>query len=304
MKILLLIMMMLVSFTPQSLSSSVMSDKYNNYISSVNEYYDDYKVSYYEKNNFIFAIIEGECNDELSFGVFLSSMESGSYTVKIFIEEREYSLPKDSRSDTVTYCVKHPDEETRICVYDVVGDTSTMRLEHYLVYETKEEYDIADSKIDGRDVGCSLTSMVREYSLTSILLIIVIACIGVAGLCFGVILYLFRTKKGMFNKERNKDNDHKFFIMDEDGNNHNREKDDVEEIDEEPKEVYEKKYYYDDEEEFDFKPYLLEKGYKTNYKEMTEEEKNQVMVYLMTLRHLNKITEKQCQEEAIKLWKK
>ena len=50
--------------------------------------------------------------------------------------------------------------------------------------------------------------------------------------------------------------------------------------------------------------YLQEKGYGLDYTLMTEEEKNQVMVLLMTLKYNGTINEFQYKNEVIKLWKK
>ncbi|MFA6843057.1 MAG: hypothetical protein WCR33_01530 [Bacilli bacterium] len=49
---------------------------------------------------------------------------------------------------------------------------------------------------------------------------------------------------------------------------------------------------------------LLVKGYSRNYSLMTEEQKNQVMVYLMALRDQNKITIDEYKKETIKLWRR
>ena len=74
---------------------------------------------------------------------------------------------------------------------------------------------------------------------------------------------------------------------------------------EKTEESYEKKLYFEEDvEEFDIKPYLKERGYKEDYLLMDEEEKNQVMVLLMTLKYKGIINEVQYQRECVELWKK
>ena len=76
--------------------------------------------------------------------------------------------------------------------------------------------------------------------------------------------------------------------------------------DSEVKEVYEKRAYYDNDEDnnVSVKDILKENNYRTDYNNMTEEEKNKVMLFLMKLRYENKITEEQYKEEANRLWRK
>lgn len=60
----------------------------------------------------------------------------------------------------------------------------------------------------------------------------------------------------------------------------------------------------DEVKEVDIEALLLLKGYKTDYNLMSEEEKNECMVYFMILRRTGQISSEQYQKEVVKLWKK
>lgn len=75
--------------------------------------------------------------------------------------------------------------------------------------------------------------------------------------------------------------------------------------------VYDKSPKYSDEvtneekiNEVNIESLLMMKGYKTDYSQMTESERNDVMVYLMVLRKTGQISYDQYSKEVIKLWKK
>lgn len=308
MKILMsLIITFLSGFTSLAIKPNVVSEKYDEFISNIYEYYESYDIQYEEKENYTLAVIEGICNNELTFGVFFGSIESGAYSVRVIIDEKEYSLPKDNRNDTIAYCVKHPSEVTTIEVYDTSVEDGNSRCEISLKYESITTYRYVSSVSIGKNSGCSLTKLSREYKFSTIVTVAVCICLAVIGISVITIFYLKKTKKGIFNPENKHHTDFSFFEKEEENEDDN-EVIEVENtnvtVEENPQEIYNKVRYFDDDDDFDIKPFLSKKGYKTEYNEMTEEEKNETMIYLMTLRHLGKITEKQCREEEIKLWKK
>lgn len=297
-KLLLIISMIFMSFT------TAVSDKYDKYLSTINEAYDTYTIDVYEKENYTLAVVQGICNDSLAYGVFLSSYESGAYVIKLFVDKKEYKLEEDSRKDTMIYAVDMPQKEAYICVYDSVGNTSTKRQEVKLDIKTVADLNAKTNLYHGMNRGIELSTMSRRYNVRIILIFIsaVSAIIIVAGLV--IIFFLKKSQKGLFNKENAYKSDIEYFPKLEDTNIINDKNENKEDL--EVKEVYQKKYYFDDDEEsfIDIEPLLLSKNYKTNYQEMTEEEKNEVMIYLMTLRHDGKISEAQYKRETSKLWKK
>ena len=47
---------------------------------------------------------------------------------------------------------------------------------------------------------------------------------------------------------------------------------------------------------------LQNKGFNTNYKELSNDSKNEIMLELMKMRHLQEITDEEYRSEVIKLW--
>ena len=297
----LLIISMIISFFP-----TAVSNKYEEYLSGINEAYDTYTIDVYENENYTLAVVQGICNDTLSYGVFLSSYESGAYVIKLFSDEKEYSLPIDSRKDTLVYAVNMPQKETYVCVYDSVSNISTKRLEVKLDVYTKDDLNAKANVYHGMNHGVETSTMSRRYNMKKALIFIssISAFVIISGLI--IIFFLKKNNKGLFNKENAYKSDIEYFKVVDDSKDNIENDIDTKEEDLEVKEVYQKKYYFDDDEEnyIDIKPLLLEKGYKTDYQSMSEEEKNMVMIYLMTLRHEAKISEAQYKRETSRLWKK
>ena len=302
-KLLLIISMLIMSFP------TAVSNKYDEYLSAVNEAYDTYTVDVYENENYTLAVVQGMCNDTLSYGVFLASYESGKYVIKLFIDEKEYSLPQDSRKDTMVYAVNMPTKETYVCVYDSVGSISTKRLEVKLDVNTVDDLNNKNTLYHGMNRGVEVSTMSRRYNIKKVL--IFISAISLFIIIGGIIIIIFlkKNKKGLFNKENAYQSDIEYFPKDEavsDSNIQENDEYEVKDETDEVREVYQKKYYFDDDEEnyINITPLLEEKGYKTNYQDMSEEEKNEVMIYFMTLRHEGKISEAQYKRETSRLWKK
>ena len=302
-KLLLIISMLIMSFP------TAVSNKYDEYLSGVNEAYDTYTIDVYENENYTLAVVQGMCNDTLSYGVFLASYESGKYVIKLFIDEKEYSLPQDSRKDTMVYAVNMPTKDTYVCVYDSVGSISTKRLEVKLDVNTVNDLNNKNTIYHGMNRGVEVSTMSRRYNIKKVL--IFISAISLFIIIGGIIIIIFlkKNKNGLFNKETAYQSDIEYFPKDEAVSDSNIQENDEYEVKDETadvREVYQKKYYFDDDEEnyIDITPLLEEKGYKTNYQDMSEEEKNEVMIYFMTLRHEGKISEAQYKRETSRLWKK
>lgn len=303
-KLLLIISMLIMSFP------TAVSNKYDEYLSGINEAYDKYTIDVYENENYTLAIVQGICNDTLSYGVFLASYQSGAYVIKLFIDEKEYSLPQDSRKDTMVYAVNMPAKETYVCVYDNLGAISTKRLEVKLDVGSIDDLNDKNTLYHGMNRGVEVSTMARRYNVKKVLVFIsaISFFIIVAGVI--IIIFLKKNKKGLFNKDNIYQSDIEYFPKEQskEEKSYNQENDgyEIKEDTNEVKEVYQKKYYFDDDEEeyIDIVPLLEAKGYKTNYKDMSEEEKNEVMIFFMTLRYEGKISEAQYKRETSRLWKK
>src|SRR5690606_11966949 len=132
-----------------------------------------------------------------------------------------------------------------------------------------------------------------------------------------IIFIFFKRKKGVFSEEKRKDNvfNYREYLNDLVANQNNETyqddsiiipQDEVNEEQVKPEKAYERQRFYEDEVDdfIDIEKVLREKGYKTDYKVASEEEKNQIMLELMKMRDLHEISQTQYREEIIKLWKK
>ena len=284
--------------------SSKVEENYNQYLSNINSAYGEYVIDVTENENYTVAVVQGMCNNTLSYGVFLSSYDNDAYVIKVFIDDKEYSLPTNSRSDTMVYAVNMPTKITRVCVYDNDSGNSTLRWEMELYIKDINDLNNNPNLYHGMNEGIEVSTMSRKYNFKTIAIVLVIITAVIISAGLVLVLFMKKNKKGIFKE--NKDSDTVVFFenpndISVDGD---IKEEKVEEL--EVKEVYEKKYYFDDDEEnyIDIKPLLEEKGYKTDYKILSEAEKNEVMIFLMTLRHDGKISESQYKKETANLWKK
>ncbi len=313
-KILLILLLPILSVFP-----SAISEKTEDFKVKVNDYYDSYVLETYETDNFTFMLAEGVCNSELAYGVYLASLEANSYDIKIYLNSVEYKLEEDSRGDVVCPVVKRLDGEIKVCVYDNLNGNSTKRYESILKFNTKEALEMNVNCVKGNNLGTKEIfelDVNREIRNSIVTLVIILS--SISGVCVLWILYLFITKKGLFDKAKEHVSEVDFFVYEEDERVNNPYiRDDANEAEviseenvydnqnNEQKDIYEKKYYYEEDlEDFDFTPYLAEKGLGNDYSVMSEEEKNSVMILLMTLKHKGTINEVQYKNEVIKLWKK
>ena len=301
-KLLLCLYCILLSFP------TVVSNKLDEYLSNVNTAYEKYNVCVEEKENYTVAVVQGICNGSISCGVFLSSYEPGAYVVKIFVDGKEYALASDSRKDTLVYSVNIPNKETFVCVYDSVGNASTKRWEMKLTVHNEADLESLGNINVGMNQGIEVSAMTRQYSLRSIIIFVISISSFIVLVGILVIVFLKKNKKGVFS-DNLEENDLKFFDFNEHADESSEELNNDNNIvldDSEVKEVYEKRAYYDNDEDNNssVKDILKENDYRTDYNNMTEEEKNKVMLFLMKLRYQNKISEEQYKEEANRLWRK
>ena len=292
-------------------ATSAISDKCEDFEKKVNDYYDSYVLKIYETNNYTFKVVEGICNNKLSYGVCLASIEAKYYDLKIIVNGVEYTLKEDNRGDYIAYVILKTDTDISVCVYDNVNGHSTKRYEYKLQYTNKEDLETSSFCVKGNNLGCKdISKLKKDYQIDTTMKIVIIVLSAISLMCIVWILALVIFKKGLFNKEVKNEREVIFFdfnIKEEDDNDlENIEVEAFETEGDETKEVYDKKYFYEEEtdEEFDVTPYLKEKGYKLDYSLMNEEEKNQAMVLLMTLKYNGTINEFQYKNEVIKLWKK
>lgn len=269
------------------------NDGYNNYVSMKTE----------ETNNYYLNIVVGEIEEKIGYSILFISSNPNEYDIKLCTNKKEYLLPKNSRKDVVAYNIVMNEDYT-IQVH--VNGISTYSYDvNYLTYDDFIS-NYKDQLIKGNNLGFTQTNL-KEENNDNYIQILSLIFIGIILISGGILLFLFITKKGLFNsKKRDQEFEEQHQIRDEIQNFFNNlEKEEtieVEVIDEEVKEVYEKAKFYDEEDFQDVSLLLKEKGFNVEYKTLTTEEKNKVMLELMRMKDSKEITEEEYKEEIIKLW--
>lgn len=303
--------MLFIANTPidQSLQS------FNN---TIDEGYKEYAIQYENTNTYFrLKIIEGVNGDEVNFGIFLYNINSKSHRLMINVDGTNYTFNSDARGD---YSVPAFSIEDEAKIF-IVDEMDSVRFVYNIKNKGIDEFKNYDDIIIGSGKGISKSNYKMSLGIETIDLIIAVF-LGLI-IIFGVVLLtLYLTKKGMFNPEKRRQDlvDYRRSIrMQQDLINNRLKKIQVEEEPfdeddrfeteqiEEPEVVnmYPYQRVYDDEDEVvDAGVILRNMGFSTDYNELTEEEKNMIMIQLMHLRDSNKIPVQSYQKEVIKLWKK
>lgn len=289
----------------------------NEFDENVNKAYEEY-ASYYEYTNdsFSLKIIRGKVNKKMLYGICFSNAYAKTYSIELVdTNEKVYLLPTDRRGDVLVVALEEIDSNYTINVYE---DDKLINLPVKAILKPFDENDLKNTDITkvsiGENKGSALTHLSTKTNIPSTVWILggmVLITIG----CVIIILVYAKTKKGMFSKEKRSEGVFNFKeFLSENFNEEPKSEFDiidiapVEEKDEEPnseREIYQKMFRYDDDEVsgFQIKEYLQDKGFVTDYKLASEEEKQKIMLELMKLKNDKKITEDEYLEEAYRLWK-
>ena len=279
--------------------------KYDEFKGDVHNSYAEYIFTEYNKEDYIFSVVEGKCNDHYCYGLFLDS-NNDDYYLEVVINDIHYNIRNYENKKVYEVCFKLNSDDRNVVIY--LYNSSKLEQEKYEL----KYYDYVDLENDanllhGENNGCNYSALNEILSPKTFITIIIIASL-ISIISLSIIVYYVVKKKGIFNKNRNKSDDYEydFSIKNNDILDEEQEEDDYTDEDntEEVKEVYDKNPRYQEDIDFDIKPYLIEKGLKTNYQEMDELEKNDVMVYLMLLKHDGIISDEVYNSEVVKLWKK
>lgn len=289
----------------------------NEFDENVNKSYEEY-AEYYEYTNdsFSLKIIRGRVNKKMVYGVCFSNAYAKTYSIELVDStDKIYLLPTDKRGDISVVALEEIDKEYTIIVYE---DSKLIILPIKVILKPFDETEFKTTDITkvsiGENKGATFTRLSTKTNIPSSVWILggmVLITIG----CVIIILVNAKMKKGMFDKEKRSEGVFNFkkFIS-EDFNEERKNEFDIidiapiEEKDEKlnsEREIYQKTFRYDDDEISGFKiqEYLQDKGFVTDYKLASEEEKQKIMLELMKLKNDKKITEDEYLEEAYKLWK-
>ncbi len=284
------------------LSSGVIEDKYITFMETINEGYDLYcEVYSKENNNYKLVIVQGICNDKLSYSIQFTAAEARTYDIIIKINQTEYKGKKDGRGD---YLIYNLDNKKNMEV--IIRLNATDHDSHTLVY-----YDNVDTFLSSNDnlssglnegIKASKISKNNNFTFLNILIIIFFGIIIISSI---TIFILFITKKGMFSEKSKlkyvnarKSNSGNYRHQ----QTINVEAEEVIESSSEPVKVYERQRSYTSEDEDFVKGLLKQKGFSIEYKLLDEDAKTQVMIELMKMRNNSEISQEQYKAEVIDLW--
>lgn len=304
-KIFLLVLAILFISLPTTIKGAGFEDEIKD---AYKMYYSDYL---YETNNYSLSVYCGIVNDEATYAISFVSSRAGEYTIKISDGENIYDVkPYNSRGDIKIIALEKQEKNLEIVIYKGSNKQSLPKRTILEVVE-KEDIFLRSNIFNGNDKGSKITKL--NNNTNGMIYLLMIGSISIIIGCGTIILVLVSLKKGMFNSKNRKEGVFNFkeFVnqqIEEDRVNQFEiveiEPEEEEDVPTE-REIYSKMNKYDDEErsEFPLSDYLRDRGFMTDYKIASEEEKQQIMLELMRLRDEKKITNDDYLEEAYKLWK-
>ena len=272
--------------------------------------YEIYReVVYYENPYYDLSIIQGINNDDMTYGLYFYNHKPSvdPHQIIITTNGKDYLLKTNSRKDIFAPAIKL-NEDVEINIYDSNGRKRGNSIFVNAVDEA-EFRNIFTDYHEGENMGIELSKLSRKLPALSFQGLLLIVFGGII-LIFGfIILILFITKKGMFNEKKKAENVFNFREFAQTLYEKAEKENEIilreDEYIESQTPVYERQRDYEEEEVIiDVTKILQEKGFNTNYKLLTEAEKNEIMLELMLLRDLKDITSEQYRQEVIKLWSK
>jgi len=296
----------------QDLSNSV--DKEMSFLEEVDkgyQYYEQY--DQLSNDEFSVLIVKGIYNDKASYGVIFTSNVEKKYYALIEINDVTYRLEQDERGDSKAIAIEST-YSMNLLIYD--KKDKLQDIEFMLERFRGESYDTTlSTKGQGEGTEFStLTQYIPKFEFFDIFVYLLIGVIITTSL---LTLILFIKKKGMFNKEKRKEGilsikdilsketddlievdyleNINSTISNSDLDNKEKLSEDIAtDISNEPTKQLIK----------DIKAYLRDKGYITEYNALSEDEKNKIMLELMSLKDKGLIDLNDYYEESAELWKK
>lgn len=325
MKLLFLFLTFLITISPCSLSNEDIDKGELAFLDKVEKNYNSYIIyDTIEQSEFNLIIVKGIYNNTGSYGLYFIAKDN-NYHLVLETESSSFLLNKDGIGYSAI-AVK-ADINYTVNIYD--KDNNKLNIGKIELNKfNKTDFDETSATAGlGHGNNFSVLSPVRtRLPFLPVLLVTFSSLILVIGL---VILLLFIFKKGFFNKEKRKEgvismrdiyeagtndqNGDGIYFDDLDQNNIIEENSESEEINypDTPSTVIPlinpNKRDEDDESTSkisDVKMYLSDLGYITDYKSLSEEEKNKIMMELIKLKNDNQISMDDYYKETYELWKK
>lgn len=295
------------------ISLGTLEDKAKEFNETCQEGYNTY-VTYQTIDNeaYYLNIQLGEVNGNIGYSICFLSGEANKYEIKYISKGKIQEFTKDDRGDTIVYFVQI-NEKVQVGIY--YNDNLTKTIDLNNIVKTDYEANYGSTYQSGNNQGFKESNKYSNTTPLTFVLSIVFSVIIVISIVIIIILSI--TKKGWFNQEARAQNafnasnnivsPNEVEVIEETREDQQEEKveptyeDSKESVDEEPKEVYHRTHYYDDEER-DISKILQDKGFNTNYKDLSMDEKNKVMLELMRMKDFKEITNEEYRSEVIKLW--
>ena len=284
---------------------------YNNNYQAYNSYATELE---YETNGYSILVLVGDYEAKVSYSIFFELKDADNYKLYIKQASQEGYYPSvNSKGGSTVYNLSSTEVIT-IEIHQENVPTYLYELKPLDINNYQETY--KDKIIQGNNLGFSeIEDLNNKDSKTPKLTIILSSVfLGIILISITILLIMFALKKGIFNQEvldkefeeehniRNQIND---YLSNLDEENIEVEAEEIKSDqtnNQETKEVYKKYNNYDFDEARDIAFLLQEKGYNTNYSELSNDEKNNVMLELMKMRHMKEITDEEYRSEVIKLW--
>ena len=295
------ILMLFLSFF---LLTTIQTTSRDKFLAEVKNGYKAYEVvSNHDGDDYVLCVVRGVNKNKASVGLYFHSVCEDEYYCTINEESHEYKIDPDKNKE-VYYPAMSYTVNLTINVYncdkELVDTVLVNRL--YVASFVGEE---------GGNAGIGFKGL--ENNLPHSFIAIYIIGIGIIALSAIVIIIFKVNKKGMFSEDARKEGLEDLHHLEETYVNEELNEEDIYDVSNEEKEdtsheqVYKRTRDYDEDLEEDrpsVKSVLTERGFNTDYANMSVEDKNKVMVELMMMREQRIINNDEYQREIIELWKK
>lgn len=289
------------------LSNIGVDEEKNEFLSQCQEGYNSYAlIESEETEKYILNIVIGEIDNEIGYSIFFYSQNPKEYEIVFTNNNKSYNLKQNSRGDVIVHNLQlDNDYILNIQNNNITTNSKEITNINYETYLNLYSTIINNGNNSGLEKNILIK--INNFSLTIILCIIFATIIIISII---ILLVLCVNKKGLFNEDKMNEEfaeEHQIRSTIEDyinniPQNNEIEAEEVEVVEEIQNEVYTKNKRYEEDEPRDISLLLNQKGFNTNYQELTTEEKNMIMVELMKMKNFQEITEEEYHAEIIKLW--
>lgn len=298
------LLLLLICLSLSSLKKLNTNDSFiDEFYTACDEEYSYYKVIANESNStFDYIIVQGLINDVACYGVCYTN-NSGNYTFNISYGGSRYRFNKTDNNNS--YCVAIKSEEPiKGFITDSKGsDKELFALKVFFTNQFDKTNAITGNGNVKKFNDFSLMKM-RSRIIT-----VIIYASASTILLFGLgTLIIFLIRHHQFKKEKSEigNMNIKDLLNEESSNKFDEEsifdQNDIKTKNEEI--VLDKDDYEEIKPNRDVKEILRNEGFITDYKVLSEDEKNQIMVKLMILKNNKEISLEDYQKETKELWKK